>query len=178
MTIEALNLDSATLLDSLRELAGIEHRGVTFYTAAGQTFRVSYGELVAGRQLDLRLDRSAKRKPKSEWTILGRSEPRVDMAAMAAGTFEFVHNLRVPGMLHGAVVRPPASAPSVASVDESSIRGIPGVVKIVVKKNFVGVVAEKPWNALRAASALKVTWSGGEPLPAQTELYAWLRTRP
>jgi len=143
-----------------------------------RTKRASYGELVAGRRLELRLDPSAKRKPKNEWTVLGRPTPRVDMAAMAAGTFEFVHNVRVPGMLYGAVVRPPASTTAVGSVDETSIRDIPGVVKVVVKKNFVGVVAQKPWTALRAASALKVTWSGGEPLPPQSDFYTWLRTRP
>jgi CO/xanthine dehydrogenase Mo-binding subunit len=184
---ESLALAAATAREALLRLAAerlqtpreaLEIADGVVSVKGERAKRVSYGELVAGRQLDLRLARSAKRKPKSEWTILGRSEPRVDMAAMAAGTFEFVHNVRVPGMLHGAVVRPPASGASVASVDESSIRGIPGVVKVVVKKNFVGVVAEKPWNALRAGSALNVTWSGGEPLPSHADFYAWLRTRP
>src|SRR4029079_9324669 len=63
-------------------------------------------------------------------------------------------------------------------VDESSVRGLPGVVKVVVRKNFVGVVAEKPWQARRAAAALKATWTGGGGLPAQGRLYEWLRTQP
>ena len=87
------------------------------------------------------------------------------MAAMATGEFEFVHNVRVPGMLHGRVVRPPAVGATLASVDESSVRGLPGVVKVVVKKNFVGVVAEKPWQAIQAAEKLKATWTPGGPLP-------------
>ena len=65
--------------------------------------------------------------------------------------FEFVHNVRVPGMLHGRVVRPPSPGATVVSVDESSVRDLPGLVKVVVKNNFVGVVAEKPWQAMQAA---------------------------
>jgi CO/xanthine dehydrogenase Mo-binding subunit len=87
------------------------------------------------------------------------------MPAMAAGQFEFVHNVRLPGMLHGQVVRPPTVGATVASVDESSVKDMPGVVKVVVKKNFVGVVAEKPWQAIQAAAKLKVTWTPGPALP-------------
>ena len=92
------------------------------------------------------------------------------MPAMATGTFEFVHNVRVPGMLHGRVVRPPAVGATLVSVDESSVRDLPGVVKVVVKKNFVGVVAEKPWQAMQAAEKLKVTWTPGTGLPEPARL--------
>ena len=68
---------------------------------------MTYGELVGGKKFNLTLSTTAKRKPASEWTVLGTPVPRVDMPAMATGQFEFVHNVRVPGMLHGAVVRPP-----------------------------------------------------------------------
>ena len=65
-------------------------------------------------------------------------------------------------MLHGRVVRPPAGrARSVISVDESSVKDIPGLVKVVVRKDFVGVVAEKPWQAIQAAAKLKVNWTPG-----------------
>src|SRR5438093_4341083 len=70
--------------------------------------RVSYGELVGGRKLGIPLSTTARRKPASEWTVLGKPGRRVDVPAMATGQFEFVHNVRVPGMLHGRVVRPPA----------------------------------------------------------------------
>ena len=85
--------------------------------------------------------------------MLGNTGAAVDMPAMVTGQFEFVHNVRVPGMLHGAVVRPPDVGATFVSVDESSVRGMPGFVKVVVKKNFVGVVAEKPWQAIQAAAA-------------------------
>ena len=100
------------------------------------------------------------------------------MAAMATGRFEFVHNVRVPGMLHGAVVRPPSVGATLAGIDEASVRGMPGVVKVVVRKNFVGVVAEKPWQAMQAASRLKATWNTGPALPPQRDFYDHLRTQP
>jgi CO/xanthine dehydrogenase Mo-binding subunit len=143
-----------------------------------QSKRATYGQLVGGRKLALTLSRTAKRKPTREWTVLGQPVPRVDMPALATGRFEFVHNVRVPGMLHGQVVRPPAVGATVAAVDESSVRGLPGVVKVVVRKNFVGVVTEKPWQAMQAAAALKVRWTAGTTLPPQRELHEWMRKQP
>jgi len=143
-----------------------------------QSKRVTFGQLVGGRKLALTLSRTAKRKTASEWTVLGKAIPRVDMPAMATGRFEFVHNVRVPGMLHGQVVRPPAAGATVLNIDEGSVRGMPGIVKVVVLKNFVGVVAEKPYQALQAAGALKGQWSAGSPLPAQAALHDWMRKQP
>jgi len=140
--------------------------------------RIPYGELVAGRKLNVQLDRGATRKPQSEWTILGKPAKRIDMAAMATGVFEFVHNVRVPGMLHGAVVRPPSAGATLASADEDSVRGMPGVVKVVVRKNFVGVVAEKPWQAMQAAAKLKAVWTPAAALPPQQDFYEYLRKQP
>ena len=140
--------------------------------------RVTYAELVAGKKFNLPLDERAVRKPASEWKVLGTSLPRVDMPSMATGQFEFVHNIRVPGMLHGVVVRPPAVGATLVSVDESSIRDLPGVVKVVSRKSFIGVVAERPWQARQAATRLKVTWREGRGLPAQGDFYEFLRKQP
>jgi nicotinate dehydrogenase subunit B len=137
--------------------------------------RVSYAELIGDRKFNLTLNRNAKRKPHAEWTVLGTPVPRVELPSQVTGRFEFVHNVRVPGMLHGRVVRPPARNATLVAVDEASISGMPGVVKVVTKKNFVGVVAEKPWQAIQAAGKLKVTWANGGPLPAQRDLHARLR---
>ena len=90
---------------------------------------------------------------------------------MVTGRLEYVHNVRVPGMLHGAVVRPPAVGATLVGVDEDSVRSMPGVVKVVVLKDFVGVVAEKPWQALQAARKLRARWTAGRVLPPQNELY-------
>jgi nicotinate dehydrogenase subunit B len=139
--------------------------------------KVSYGQLVGGKKFDLKLDSNAKRKSPSEWTVLGKPVPRPDLPAMVTGQFEFVHNVRVPGMLHGMVVRPPAVGATVVNVDESSVAGLPGLVKVVVKKNFVGVVAEKHWQAIQAANKLKVTWTPGAGLPNHADFYNYLRNQ-
>jgi CO/xanthine dehydrogenase Mo-binding subunit len=139
---------------------------------------VAYGDLIGGQRFDLQLDRAATRKHPREWTVLGTSAPRVDMRDMVTGRFEFVHNVKVPGMLHGRVVRPPEVGASVSSVDESSVRQLPGIVKVVVKGNFVGVVAEKPWQAMQAAEKLLVNWTRGTALSPQADLYAALRKQP
>ena len=139
---------------------------------------LAYGELLGGRKFNLTLNPNAKRKHPSEWTVLGKPVPRPDIPELVTGQFEFVHNVRVPGMLHGRVVRPPSVGATVVSVDEQSIKNLPGVVKVVVKKNFVGVVAQKPWQAMQAASQLKVTWTPASGLPSHAEFYDHMRTQP
>ncbi len=97
---------------------------------------------------------------------------------MVAGQFEFVHNVRVPGMLHGRVVRPPSPGATLMNVDESSVRSMPGFVKVVVKNNFVGVVADKPWQAMQIAEKLRATWSPGPRLSPQSAAYQQIRKEP
>src|SRR5437764_3261497 len=140
--------------------------------------RVSYGELVGGKKFNLTLNTQAKRKKPGDWTVLGTPVPRIEIPAMATGEFEYVHNVRLPGMLHGQVVRPPAVGSTLMSVDENSVGGMPGVVKVVVKKNFVGVVAEKPWQAIQAANKLKAVWTPAAALPPQQDFYEYLRKQP
>lgn len=140
--------------------------------------RVTYGDLVAGRKFQLTLSPTARRKPAAEWTVLGKTWPRADMPALATGRFEFVHNVRVPGMLHGQVIRPPSVGATLVGVDESSVRALPGVVRVIVRKNFVGLVAEKPYQVVRAAAALKANWQAGPPLPSASDFYARMRRLP
>ena len=140
--------------------------------------KVTYAQLVGGRKFNLTLSATAKRRPANEWKVLGTPVGRPDLPEVVTGRFEFVHNVRLPGMLHGRVVRPPLVGATVISVDESSVQGMPGLVKVVVKKNFVGVVAQKPWQAMQAASRLKVNWSAGTGLPRQSDFYELLRKQP
>src|SRR5262249_4267045 len=102
----------------------------------------------------------------------------LDRPALMTGQFEFVHNVRVPGMLHGRVVRPPEVGANVSSVDEESVRSIPGLIKVVIRKNFVGVVAETQWHAIQAAQQLKVVWTSGTGLGPQETFYDDLRKLP
>jgi nicotinate dehydrogenase subunit B len=140
--------------------------------------RVSYGELVGGKRFDIKVDSSAKRRSPGDWKVLGKSIPSTDRVALMTGTFEFVHNVQVPGMVHGRVVRPPEIGATVANVDEKSVQHISGLIKVVVRKNFVGVVAEKQWQAAQAAKNLKVDWRPSPGLPAQQDFYDYMRQQP
>jgi CO/xanthine dehydrogenase Mo-binding subunit len=146
--------------------------------SADPSKRVTYGDLVAGRKLNVQLDPAAPRKSAAAWTVLGTAVPRADMAAMATGQFEYVHNVHVPGMLYGAVVRPPGTGATLVRVDEASLSGLAGIVKVVTRKNFVGVVTEKPWQAVQAAAKLQAVWTPGPPLPSHQNFYEHLRTQP
>ncbi len=148
----------------------------TITATSDKTKRVTYGQLVVGRKFNLPLSTTAKRKTAGEWKVLGTPAMRLDMAAMATGQLEYVHNVRVPGMLHGRVVRPPRVGATLVDVDQTSVRDVPGLVKVVVRKNFVGVIAERQSQAAQAAQQLKVQWSGGGNLPPQSEFYGRLRT--
>ena len=184
-----LALAAATAREALLRMAAARFGGPTKGLVAKDSVitandgpeskRVTYAELIGGKKFEVQLDPKATRKHPREWTVLGTAVPRVDMRDMVTGRFEFVHNVRVPGMLHGAVVRPPAVGAAVAGVDEASVRGLPGLVKVVVKQNFVGVVAEKPWQAIQAASKLKVNWTtAANALTPQRDIYQQIRTQP
>jgi CO/xanthine dehydrogenase Mo-binding subunit len=100
------------------------------------------------------------------------------LPALVAGQLEFVHNVRVDGMVHGRVVRPPGVGATLVGIDERSVSGLPGFVKAVARANFVGVVCEKPWQAIQAARALKATWKDGQALPPQATFYDHMRREP
>ena len=142
---------------------------------------ISYGELIGGKKFNIALNPNAKRKAPREWTILGNPIKRLDMPEMVTGRFEYAHNVRVPGMVHGRVVRPPTVGATVASTVsdiESSVNAIPGFIKVVVKKDFVGVVCEKQWQAVQAVNQVKVQWKPGPTLPPQASFYDRMRTLP
>jgi CO/xanthine dehydrogenase Mo-binding subunit len=122
-------------------------------------------------------------KSVAQYTLVGKSPspPRIDIPAKVLGTYTYVHNIRLPGMLHGRMVRPrgqgaygDGTAPKVLAVDASSISHIPGA-KIVQKGNFVGVVAPKEYDAIQAAAQLKVTWAPMPPIPGVGNLWGQMR---
>jgi nicotinate dehydrogenase subunit B len=169
--------------DRLRIVNGVIHTPLVQSTSPEGTISarpdsgqsVSYGELVAGKKFNLPLSKTAKRKHPSTWTVLGKPLQRPDMPLMATGTFEYIHNVKVPGMLHGRVVRPPMVGATVINVDEGSIKDIPGVERVVVRKNFVGVVAQKQYQAMQAAAKLKVEWSKGTGMPDHATFFESIR---
>jgi CO/xanthine dehydrogenase Mo-binding subunit len=179
-----LALAAATAREALLQMASKQWGVPADRLTAGNgvvrhgTRTVGYGELIGGRSFNLPLNPAAKRKSPREWTILGNPVKRLDMPEMVTGRFEYVHNVRVPGMVHGRVVRPPTVGATVGAVDESSVSGMPGFIKVVVKKDFVGVVFEKQWQAVEAANQIKVQWKPGPKLPPQATFYDHMRKQP
>jgi len=151
-----------------------------FSVSGDPTSTVSYGELVQGRRFNLPVNRMAVPNDPSTWKVLGQSVPRVDIPAKAKGTFQYVQKVRVRGMLHGRVVRPPALGARVQNIDSNVVNGLPGSPRVVQVNDFVGVVADTEWHAIKAAEALAsgITWSAGDTLPAQTDLYTYMTQQP
>jgi CO/xanthine dehydrogenase Mo-binding subunit len=138
--------------------------------------RISYAELVGDRTFSLKVDKDAPVKDPTSYKIVGKSVPRLDIPEKATGRFNYMHDFRVDGMLHGRVVRPLAIGARVESIDHSSVNSVPGLVKIVREGNFLGVVATTEWGAIQAARKLKVTWSSWEGLPERAHLWEHVRT--
>jgi nicotinate dehydrogenase subunit B len=144
------------------------------------TYTVSYGQLILGQRFNLPVNTKAVPNDPSTWKVLGKSIPRVDIPAKAKGAFMYVQKVRVPGMLHGKVVRPPALGAHVLNIDQTAVSGLPGNPQVVRVVDFVGVVADSEWHASKAASALAsgITWTAGDPLPAQSDLYTYMAKQP
>ncbi len=137
--------------------------------------QATYGELLRGRTFSLKIDSQAPLKDPASYTIVGRSVARLDIPAKVTGRFTFMQNVRVPGMLHGRVVRPPAIGAALQSVDEASVTSVPGLVKVVRLGNFLGVVAETEWGAITAVRKLRATWSAWAGLPDERRLWQHVR---
>jgi len=136
---------------------------------------VAYGALLAQQHVELTLALDSPVKSPEDYRIVGTSTARVDIPAKATGALTFVHDMRVPGMLHGRVVRPPYAGAdhgdfignTLESVDESSIAHIPGIRAVVVIRDFIGIVAEREEHAEQALRELRVQW---KPWPGLTNL--------
>jgi nicotinate dehydrogenase subunit B len=151
---------------------------------------VSYAELIGGRYFNVQLDWNkklgnslyapGKAKPKapSDYKIVGKPLAREDIAPKVYAREDFVTDVKVQGMVHGRVIRPAIAGAVPVKVDEGSIKDIPGA-KVVWEKGFIGVVADKEWDAIKAAQRLKIEWSEVQaPFPDPEALYEHIRKAP
>jgi len=154
------------------------------------TKKASYAELIGGRYFNVQLEWNkqignllyapGKAKPKDakDYKIVGKPIAREDIAPKAYAQEDFCTDVKVPGMVHGRVIRPAIAGAVPTKVDESSIKDIPGA-KVVWDKGFLGVVADKEWDASKAAEKLQVQWSEvAPPFPDQNALYDHIRRAP
>jgi CO/xanthine dehydrogenase Mo-binding subunit len=135
-------------------------------TVGGRT--VQYGALVKGEELHVEAQpQSVLRDPK-RYTVMGKSLARVDIPGKVAGGVSYVHDLRLPQMVHARVVRPPRHGARLAGVDTAGVEKMPGVLKAVRNGSFLAVIAEREYQAIAAMRALSraAKWDGGNPLPA------------
>jgi CO/xanthine dehydrogenase Mo-binding subunit len=186
---ELLKLAAARLSAPVEKLSVVD--GVV--SVSGETSKkVAYGQLIGGKKFNTKISASGtgwdmkvapevKAKSPKDYKIIGKSIARVELPAKVTGEHNYIHDVRIPGMLHGRVVRPPVINTEPENIDESSVRNIPGFVKVVREGKFVGVVAKTEWAAIKAAQALKVTWAKPTTkMPGNPdELFAYLKnTKP
>ena len=184
---------SATAMQALYSLASanlgvpVASLSASNGTISGGGKSVTYAALLAGKLFSTKIATAnlnpgqGNSKAVSSYTVIGTRVPRVDIPAKVAGTYTYVHNVRVPGMLHARVVRPRGQGPfgtgaSIVSIDEGSISHIPGA-KIVRQGDFLGVTAPKEYDAIQAAAQLKVTWKDSAILPTPGGLFKQMRAQ-
>jgi len=156
--------------------AELRVRDGVVYAAADASKRVSYGDLIGGRMFDVKVSEKPAAKDPAQYTVVGKPVPRLDIPPKVEGAYRYVSDLKVPGMLHARVIRPPEAQAQVVSVDEGA--KLPGLVRVVRRGNFVAVVCEREEQAVEAARKLRVEWSRPAPAfwPGYDELYAALRS--
>jgi nicotinate dehydrogenase subunit B len=152
--------------------------------------RISYADLIGSGRFDtpvkwngqlglgLAVAGQAKIKDAKDFKIIGQSPPRRDLPGKVFGTLEMAPDVRLPGMLHARMIRPKVAGAAPVRVNEESIKDIPGA-RVVWIKDLLAVVAEKEWNAVRAAQELDVTWSDSKPnFPGHDKLHEHIRKAP
>jgi nicotinate dehydrogenase subunit B len=171
----AVPVEKLTVEDGVVSIAGSSAKGV------------SYGSLIGGKRFDVRITATGTgwdlkvapevpAKDPKKYKIVGTSVARVDLPGKFTGEFTYSQDVRVPGMLHGRVVRPSVAHAKPSKVDDTAAKQIPGLVKVVQDGSFVGVVGDTEWSAIQTAKALKITWSASStPFPSgPEEVYEYL----
>ncbi|MGO9832379.1 MAG: molybdopterin cofactor-binding domain-containing protein [Myxococcaceae bacterium] len=136
---------------------------------------VAYGTLIGRRTLSIKVDPKAPLKDPSKYTIVGTPVARLDIPGKVTGRFTYMQDFKLPGMLHARVVRPQGIKADLLGVDDTAARKIPGYVATVHKGNFLAVAATTEWGAIRAATAIKATWSEWQGLPDEAKLWEFVR---
>ncbi len=169
---EALAEEGAKKLGLMRDQVVI-NAGRIEAVAGGRS--VTYAEIIGDRNFALKVDPKAAWKDPASYTIVGKSVTRLDIPGKVTGQFTYMQDVTVPGMLHARVVRPAAMKADLLSVDDSAAKQVPGYVATVRDRNFLAVVAQTEWGAIKGAQALKVQWSQWAGLPDQKQLWEYVR---
>jgi CO/xanthine dehydrogenase Mo-binding subunit len=139
---------------------------------------IGFGELAAGDVIHVQLDKKPKLKDPKTYTVVGKEFARVDIPAKVTGGPAYVQDLRLPGMVHARVVRPPSYSATLKSVDTANIEKLPGVLKVVRDGSYLAVIAETEFQAINAMEQLEgaAQWDEQPKLADYPSLYEWLQT--
>jgi len=147
---------------------------------------ITYGELIGTRKFNVTLTGkntdtvtgAAPLKPVQEMKNVGKSPRRDDVPAKVDGTQKWAVDVKLPGLVHARHVRPPVAGATLVGIDESSVKDVPGLVRVVSRGNYVAVVCEREEHAIRAARQLKVTWKNpaSPAFPASEGLFDYMRS--
>jgi nicotinate dehydrogenase subunit B len=142
--------------------------------------RIAYGDLVAGDVLHVQAQPTSKLKSPDALRVIGQSMPRIDIPGKVTGALSYVHDLRLPGMVHARVVRPPSYEARLQSVDTSRAEKLPGVIRVVRDGSFLGVIAEREFQAVTAMNALAAgaKWDIATKLPDETNISSFVESLP
>src|SRR6202163_2771785 len=142
--------------------------------------RFAYGDLVAADMLHVQAQPKSKLKDPATFKVMGQPIPRVDIPAKVTGGVAYVQDMRLPGMVHARIVRPPSYGARLTDCDTSAIEKLPGVVKVIRDGNFLAVVAAKEFLAVKAMAALSAAarWKETPSLPKQDDLLSVLTSLP
>ena len=137
---------------------------------------ISYVDLLGNEVLNIKLNPQARLKSPATYTVVGKSIPRVDIPAKLTGEFTYMQDFKVPGMLHARVIRPKGIGSKLVSFDDSQAKKVSGFVQVIREGNFLAVVATNEWDSIRASKALNVKWTEWTGLPAQNQLWSYVRS--
>ncbi len=150
--------------------------------------RITYGELIGGKKFNVTLNGNnvnavagqAKTKLVPELKYTGQPLHRDDIPAKVDGSLKWAVDVKLPGMVHARNVKPPFACAKLTGIDESSVKSLPGFIKVVSKGNYVAVVCEREEQAIRAARQLKTTWEKPPvaPFPSSEDLFDYMRKAP
>src|SRR5689334_16613797 len=140
--------------------------------------QLAYGELVGTDLLHAQAEPKSRLKDPATFQVVGQSVPRVDIPAKVTGGAAYVQDMRLPGMLHARLVRPPSYGAQLAECDSSAVEKMPGVVKVIRDGNFLVVVAAKEFQSIKAMHALadRAKWQESAHLPKQDDIASVLKT--
>jgi len=140
--------------------------------------KTTFARLMGGKAFNREISEDTPLKRAQEYHIVGKPTPRLDLPDKVAGKPSFIQDIRLTGMLHARLVRPPSVHARLTRIDENSVKDLPGLVKVIRRGNFIGVIAEREEQAILAAEKLTVEWDEKPTLPPMQDLYDHLRTIP